>query len=124
MALIRIAPWPPRRRADISPDLRKLFEKYGEDLMRVAIESGDGSRIGQELAYLGQKHREEIVLWRQEKREDAARYQRRMLWIAWATGIIAVVTLGFVVWGFALDHFVRSSTLPSPDAATRPLTKP
>ncbi len=103
-AMIRLAP--PRRRADIPPDLRKRFDKFGEDLMRIAIESGDATRIGQELADLGQRHRDEIVLWLQEKREDAARYERTMLWIAGATVIIALVTLGFVVWGFALDHVV------------------
>jgi len=47
----------PRRRADIPPDLRKRFDKFGEDLMRVAIESGDsglrnGGKVGDETAEL------------------------------------------------------------------------
>jgi hypothetical protein len=35
--MIRIAPWSPRRRADIPPYLREQFEKYGEGLMLVVV---------------------------------------------------------------------------------------
>jgi len=111
--MIRIAL--PRRRANIPPDLRKRFEKLGESIMClvVAIESGDGTgtgqELGQELTDLGH-HREEIVLWLQERRDLATRRERTMRRIAWVTVIIALATLVFVVLGvllvlgFLVDH--------------------
>src|SRR5271165_5923590 len=89
--------WPQIRRADIPPDLRKRFEWFGEDLMKVAIESGDATRIGPELARLGQDRREEIVLWLQERRDIAERRNSTMYWIGWVTVVV-------VVLGFLLDH--------------------
>jgi hypothetical protein len=56
--------WHKVRRADHLPEeLRERFEYFGENIMALAIESGDASRIGAELTGLGQKNRDEIVAW-------------------------------------------------------------
>jgi len=75
--------------------LRERFELFGETLMAIAIQSGDGNRIGQELAHLGQQKREEIVEWLRERRDVAARHDDRVETVEWA--ILIFVVLGVIV---------------------------
>ena len=77
--------------ATIPTDLRKQFERYGETLMALAIESGDATRIGTNLARLGQGQREQIVDWLKERRDIEAEHQDRLETVEWAILIFLVV---------------------------------
>jgi hypothetical protein len=86
--------WHKVRRADIPKERREEFERYGETLMALAIESGE--RLGQELAigkplaWVGQQEREQIVEWLRERRDIAARREDRLEAVEVAILIFAV----------------------------------
>jgi hypothetical protein len=90
--------WPKVRRANIPSKLRERFKFYGEPLMIVAIESGDGTRIGTELAKLGQEHREEIVSWLQECRDLEARREALRFWSMLVLTLIAAIAASIAAW--------------------------
>jgi hypothetical protein len=65
------------------------LETFGDDLMKVALECGDASRIGEELARLGQAQREQIVLgfenvgtYASFSRQSTIGLMRRWIWYA------------------------------------------
>jgi len=88
--------WRKVRRANIPAELRERFELHGETLMALAIESGDATRIGVELAALGQQKRNEVVEWLRERRDMVERRENRSETVEWAILI-------FVVIGVAAD---------------------
>ena len=88
--------WQTIRPANLPQELRDRFELYGETLMSIAIESGDATRIGAELARLGQANRDQIVAWLRERRDMEARHSDRLELVEWGL-------LVFVVLGVALD---------------------
>jgi hypothetical protein len=79
--------------AEIPPELRIEFERYGETLMALAIESGDATRIGETLAKLGQEKREQIVDWLWERRDIEAEHQDRLETVEWAILIFVVAAV-------------------------------
>jgi hypothetical protein len=83
--------WHKVTRADIPDELRERFELHGETPMALAIESGDATRIGAELAGLGQMKRAEIVAWLRERRDIEARHADRVETVEWAILIFVVV---------------------------------
>jgi hypothetical protein len=87
--------WQTVRRADIPQDLREQFELFGETIMALAIESGDANRIGQELAWLGQNKRWEIVAWLRERRDIEACHADRLE--AVEVGILVFVVIGVIL---------------------------
>jgi hypothetical protein len=84
--------WRKVRRATIPAELRERFELYGETLMALAIESGDATRIGAELAGLGQQKRQEIVEWLRERRDLEECHEDRLETVEWA--ILIFVAIG------------------------------
>src|SRR5262249_44276348 len=94
--------WHKVGRANIPPDIRSRFELYGETLMGLAIASGDAIRIGQEVANLGQNHRNQIVEWLRERRDIQARHEDRLETVEWA--ILIFVIVGVIVDLWMLFH--------------------
>jgi hypothetical protein len=88
--------WTKLRRADIPQELRERFELHGEQLMALAIESGDANRIGVELAGLGQMKRQEIVAWLRERRDIEYRRADRL-------EAVECAILGFAIAATVLD---------------------
>jgi hypothetical protein len=86
----------------LQPELRERFELHGEQLMAVAIESGDANRIGIELAALGQQNRGDVVFWLRERRDIAARHEDRSETVEWA--ILIFVVIGVIVDLLILAH--------------------
>jgi hypothetical protein len=87
--------WHKITHAKIESQLRERFERYGETLMALAIESGDATRIGSDLASLGQGNREQIIEWLQERRDIVTNREDRLETVEWA--ILVFVLLGVIL---------------------------
>jgi ferric-dicitrate binding protein FerR (iron transport regulator) len=79
------------RRANISKDLRTRFERFGEDVLAHALAVGSILTQGRELLNLIEGHREEVMEWLTERRDNHERREQRLETAEWAILIWVVV---------------------------------
>ena len=77
--------WRKVRKADIGPELRTTFERYGEDVLAQAVAIGAVSAgQGPELIELLQGKKQQIFEWLTERRDIHERNADRLETVEWA----------------------------------------
>lgn len=80
------------RKAEITPEHRDLFERYGETVVQMVVSSGH-SPIAAELQpiYQAPAARREAFLWLTERADKNANHERHVELVEWAILIFVII---------------------------------
>ncbi len=91
--------WRTVRKANISEEQRKQFERFGEDVLAHALAVGADRTQGRELLGLLEGDRTPIMKWLTERRDIHERREDRLETVEW-------FILGWVILGVIADIII------------------
>src|SRR5262245_46825791 len=87
------------RHAEITPEHRDLFERYGETVVQLVVSSGHSPTAPElQAIYQVPAAKKEALLWLTERADINANHERRIEYVEWAISIFVIASVGLEIY--------------------------